>query len=99
VARPGNIGHNPGVGGVSFYSRRVPMMHLRSAAVAVIAMLAGSGAVRAQDQELMKKNLEKKLDAEFLKNASWITDFDKAKEEAKKTKKLIFAYFTRSYAN
>lgn len=75
------------------------MRHFRSAAVAVIALLAGSGAARAQDQEQMKKNLEHKLEQEFLKKASWITDFDKAKDEAKKTKKLIFAYFTRSYAN
>ena len=35
---------------------------------------------------------------EFVKNAAWVTDYDKAKEQAAKDGKLIFAYFTRSYA-
>jgi len=74
-------------------------MRLLQSAAAFLALLVAAPAARAQDQEQMKKNLEHKLEQEFLKNASWITDFDKAKEEAKKTKKLIFAYFTRSYAN
>jgi hypothetical protein len=74
-------------------------MRLLQSAATFLALLIAAPAARAQDQEQMKKNLEHKLEQEFLKNASWITDFDKAKEEAKKTKKLIFAYFTRSYAN
>ena len=74
-------------------------MRLLQSAAAFLALLVAASPARAQDQEQMKKNLEHKLEQEFLKNASWITDFDKAKEEAKKTKKLIFAYFTRSYAN
>ncbi len=74
-------------------------MRLLQSAAAFLALLVAASTARAQDQEQMKKNLEHKLEQEFLKNASWITDFDKAKEEAKKTKKLIFAYFTRSYAN
>ena len=49
-------------------------------------------------QEDLKKNLEKKLDAPFLKNANWETDYDKARRKAKKDGKLIFAYFTRSYS-
>lgn len=73
-------------------------MRLAGSAAIALAFLAGSVA-RAQDQEAMQKNLEKKLEAPFLKNASWTTDYDKAKEEAKKSGKLIFAYFTRSYAN
>ena len=60
-------------------------------AIAVTAWAQGS-------QEDLKKNLEKKLDAPFLKNARWETDYDKARRKAKKDGKLIFAYFTRSYS-
>ncbi len=49
-------------------------------------------------QEELKKKLEEKLDAPFLKNADWETDYDKARRKAKKDGKLIFAYFTRSYS-
>lgn len=73
------------------------MTALRSAAIA-LAFLAAAGDVRAQDQEQMKKNLDKKLEAEFLKKTKWNLDYDEAKAEAKKNNKLIFAYFTRSYS-
>jgi len=74
------------------------MTPLRSAAIA-LALFAASGDVLAQaDQEQMKKNLEKKLESEFLKKTTWTTDFDEAKAAAKKQGKNIFAYFTRSYA-
>ena len=49
----------------------------------------------AQDLE---GNLEKKMAKEFVKNAAWETDYDKARERAAADGKLIFAYFTRSYA-
>ena len=74
------------------------MIPLRSAAIA-LAFLAAAGVARAQDQEQMKKNLEAKLEKPFLKNGTWILDFDEAKELSKKSGKPIFAYFTRSYAN
>ena len=73
------------------------MSPLRSAAIA-LALFAAAGDARAQDQETLKKNLEKKLESEFLKKTAWITDFDEAKAAAKKQGKNIFAYFTRSYA-
>jgi len=65
---------------------------------ALLALVAAASPALAQDQEAMKQNLAKKLESEFLKAAPWITDFDKARDEAKKSGKLIFAYFTRSYA-
>lgn len=78
------------------------MIHLRLLAVAA-ACLAGASAARAQgqapDQEELKRRLDKKLEAGFLKNATWILDYDEAKAAAKKSGKRIFAYFTRSYAN
>ena len=74
------------------------MNHVSAAAVA-LALIAVPASARAQDQEALKRNYEKKLAAEFMKVAPWITDYDKAKEEAKKSGKLILSYFTRSYAN
>ena len=73
------------------------MRHLSAAAV-FLALFAAAAPVRAQDQEAFKQNLAKKLESDFLKAAPWLTDFDQAREEAKKSGKLIFAYFTRSYA-
>ncbi|MFN0207909.1 MAG: hypothetical protein ACKVS6_16500 [Planctomycetota bacterium] len=46
----------------------------------------------------LQKKLEDKLAQPFLKKAPWLTDFDKAKAEAKKSNKLLFVYFSRSYA-
>jgi hypothetical protein len=37
------------------------------------------------------------LDKPFVHAARWLTDFTTAKAEAKRTKKPIFAYFSRSY--
>lgn len=69
--------------------------------VVAVAFLvsAASAWAQAPDQEALKANLKKKLDAGFLKSSPWITDYAKAKETAKKENKAIFAYFTRSYAN
>ncbi len=52
---------------------------------------------RGADETLEEKR-DKKLAEEFLKKAPWITDYDKARAEAKKTGKPVFAYFTRSYS-
>ena len=50
------------------------------------------------DQETLREQRDKKLASKFLQNANWITNYDKARAEAKKSKKLIFGYFTRSFA-
>jgi hypothetical protein len=42
--------------------------------------------------------LEKKLSAAWIKNADWMVGFAAAKAKSKASGKLIFAYFTRSYA-
>ena len=52
---------------------------------------------RADQAELIKKR-DAKLAEPFLKNAEWVTDYDQALKTAAESKKLIFAYFTRSYA-
>ncbi len=59
-----------------------------------IALLAASSVARAQSLEA---SLEDKLKQPFLAKAAWLTDYDKAREEAKKTGKPIFTYFTRSF--
>ena len=68
------------------------MKHILLAAAVVVAI--GSSAFA---QSLEEKR-DKKLASEFLKKAAWTTDYDKAREEAKKTGKPIFGYFTRSYS-
>ncbi|MFN0207906.1 MAG: hypothetical protein ACKVS6_16485 [Planctomycetota bacterium] len=47
-------------------------------------------------QEQLQQKLDAKLASEFLTKAPWLTDYDAARIEAKKTEKLIFAYFTKS---
>lgn len=56
-----------------------------------------SPAPGGQVDDLAKK-LEAKLNEKFLKNAEWVTDYDAALAKAKESKKLIFGYFSRSYA-
>ena len=47
--------------------------------------------------------LEQKRDAKlaegWLSKSAWLTDWDKARAEAKESGKPIFGYFTRSYAH
>ena len=49
-------------------------------------------------QSRLERLRDKKLELPFLEKANWITDYDKARAIAKKEKKLIFTYFTRSFA-
>lgn len=51
-----------------------------------------------QDQEVLQEKLDAKLAEEWVAQAGWISDYDKARETAKKSGKPIFTYFTRSYA-
>ena len=60
-----------------------------------LALLALATIVSAQD---MESRLAEKLEKDFVKNAAWEMDFDAAKQKAKESGKLIFAYFTRSYS-
>ncbi len=67
-------------------------MPLLGAGLSVLLLAA---AARAGDLE---DKLDEKLKKDFVGNAAWTTDFDAAKAKAKETGKVIFAYFTRSYA-
>ncbi len=75
-----------------------PFVMKKRLTTVLVATLALS--VTAQDpanEDVMQARLKKKLASEFLGKANWFTDFDKAKAEAKKTKKVLFGYFTRSF--
>ncbi len=60
-----------------------------------LLVLVLSSTAWAQSNE---EKLAEKLKEPWLVDGGWITDYDKAREEAKKADKLIFAYFSRSYA-
>lgn len=49
-------------------------------------------------QAELKEWRSKKLARPVFQNAAWRTDFDAAKAEAKQAHKLMFVYFTRTYA-
>lgn len=62
------------------------------AAIVALALLSTA----AQDDLVQKR--DKKLASEFLKKSPWLTDYDKALAESKKSGRPIFGYFTRSYS-
>ena len=51
---------------------------------------------RSQDE--YKQLRAETLAKEVFAKAPWVKDYDKARETAKQEGKLIFAYFTRSFA-
>lgn len=71
-------------------------------AFSICGFFAIPGIVAAQETSPtpieLKSRLEKELSAAWIKNADWVMDFDAAKAKSKASGKLIFAYFTRSYA-
>ena len=69
---------------------------------AVSCLFALGAALAAQGpdskQPELKRKLTEKLAGKWIKNADWRTDFADAKIKSKTSDKLIFGYFTRSYA-
>jgi hypothetical protein len=66
-------------------------------ATAIVAI--GTTAFAQQDDlRTLAANRDKKLAAGFFRCAKWTTNYDEARESAKAGNKLIFGYFTRSYA-
>lgn len=59
----------------------------------LIALLSAPAFAQTNEERLAEK-----MAKPFVKNAAWETDYDKAREKAAADGKLIFAYFTRSYA-
>ena len=63
-----------------------------------LAVLASAGTPQAQDQAEFRAKLEAKLGLPFISHGNWLLDFDQAKAKAKEEGKVIFVYFSRSYA-
>ncbi len=59
--------------------------------------LLSLAAVAAAEDPLEAK-LQEKLGKPFAKNAAWVLSFADAKKQAAEKGKVIFAYFSRSYA-
>lgn len=73
-------------------------MNLPIRLAAVVLGLAASAMAQDDRAAQMQAKYDEKMKKPFVSNATWHTDWAKAKEAAAKDGKLIFAYFTRSYA-
>lgn len=73
---------------------------MRIVPLAALALFLAAGPLLAgpESQEQMVKQRDEKLSHDWVKKFPWVTDYAKAKEEAKKSGNAIFAYFSRSYA-
>ena len=72
-------------------------------ALTLVAPLVAAGVlalpVTAQDKQAeYQAKYEEKLKKEFIAFGGWQTDYDAVREQAAKEGKVIFAYFSRSYA-
>jgi hypothetical protein len=67
-------------------------------AVALSLFAVPSVLLAQKSQEELAELRDEKMAHEVFQKANWIFDYDKVREAAKKEDKLIFAYFTRSYA-
>jgi len=61
----------------------------------LLALGLWASSARAQSNE---EKLAEKLSKEFATKTAWVMDLDEAMKAAKESNKLIFAYFSRSYA-
>ena len=54
--------------------------------------------VEAAQAEEFRKRFEAYMRKDYLTKAPWVLDYAEARARARREKKLIFVYFTRSYA-
>lgn len=73
------------------------MKTLWTGVTAALLLLAGGPAL-AQDVEDLRRKRAAKVEEAWFKANPWTDDFDVAKQRSKETGKVIFGYFTRSYA-
>jgi hypothetical protein len=55
-------------------------------------------AAPAAADDALEEKLKEKLGKPFARNAAWVHDFAEARKAAAASGKVIFAYFSRSYA-
>ena len=70
---------------------------LLSSLAAGLLFAPGIAAESTTTDDLQAK-YEKKLAKEFVGYGNWITDYDQALSTAKEQEKVLFVYFSRSYA-
>ena len=63
----------------------------------LLLALALTGSVLAQD-DAMAENYKKKMKKDFVSKIPWETSFEAARKKAKEQNKVIYGYFSRSYA-
>ena len=63
--------------------------------IPALVLAAMSSAAFAQS---MEERLDAKLKKDFVSAVAWEQDYDAARQKAQDSGKMIFAYFTRSYA-
>ena len=91
--------------GVSY--RTCPLLVLKYAAMKLLSrtlsrglplLLAFAPTLAAQSQEDLQAKFEEKLSHDFVSFGGWTTDYDAARARAKQEGKVLFVYFSRSYA-
>ena len=65
---------------------------------AVASDLVAQRSARVYDQADMMQRKAELLSEEWLQNADWVMSYVEAKAKARQSGKMIFGYFTRSYA-
>ncbi len=63
-----------------------------------VMALALTPVLSAQSQSELKAKYDEKLSHEFVEYGGWTTDYDAARKKAEEEGKVLFVYFSRSYA-
>lgn len=71
---------------------------MRLAFASATMLLLGLAASAQEEDAELKEKLAEKLKQPFASNAAWVLRFEDAKKLAGEQGKVIFAYFSRSYA-
>lgn len=74
-------------------------MRIKNSVLLATLTLSASLLAQQKSQEELIQMRDDKLAKPVFALANWNTDYDAVRAEAKKSGKLIFAYFTRSYAH
>lgn len=70
----------------------------RSIALSALSLVLSAAPGLAQDVSELERKRDEKLAAKWFTSNPWTNDYDQARKQAQESGKVIFAYFTRSYA-